>query len=121
MMLTKFVRIQLTIFAVLTVVGLIVMATQYVRVPAMVGIGRYDVTVELPATGGLYKNSNVTYRGVQIGRVTDVRATREGAEELAEAALFLSGGWLASGETLFIDSGQHLLAQPRDVLYLARA
>ena len=42
-------------------------------------------------------------------------------EELAEAALFLSAGWLASGETLFIDSGQHLLSQPRDVLYLARA
>lgn len=41
-------------------------------------------------------------------------------EELAEAALFLAGGWLASGETLFIDSGQHLLSQPRDVLYLAR-
>lgn len=40
--------------------------------------------------------------------------------ELATAALFLSGGWLASGETLFIDSGQHLLSQPRDVLYLAR-
>jgi NAD(P)-dependent dehydrogenase (short-subunit alcohol dehydrogenase family) len=41
--------------------------------------------------------------------------------ELAEAALFLSEGWLASGETLFVDSGQHLLSQPRDVLYLARA
>lgn len=41
--------------------------------------------------------------------------------ELAEAALFLSEGWLASGQTLFVDSGQHLLAQPRDVLYLARA
>ena len=41
-------------------------------------------------------------------------------EELAEAALFLAQGWLASGATLFIDSGQHLLAQPRDVLYLAR-
>ena len=40
--------------------------------------------------------------------------------ELAEAALFLAEGWLQSGETLFIDSGQHLLAQPRDVLYLAR-
>lgn len=40
--------------------------------------------------------------------------------ELAEAALFLSQGWLASGQTLFVDSGQHLLAQPRDVLYLAR-
>lgn len=41
-------------------------------------------------------------------------------EELADAALWLAEGWLASGETLFIDSGQHLLSQPRDVLYLAR-
>lgn len=41
-------------------------------------------------------------------------------EELAEAALFLSQGWLASGETLFVDSGQHLMSQPRDVIYLAR-
>ena len=43
------------------------------------------------------------------------------ANELADAALFLADGWLASGEMLFVDSGQHLLAQPRDVLYLARA
>jgi NAD(P)-dependent dehydrogenase (short-subunit alcohol dehydrogenase family) len=48
-----------------------------------------------------------------LGRKTD-------AEEIAQAALFLSEGWLASGETLFIDSGQHLLSQPRDVLFLAR-
>ena len=41
-------------------------------------------------------------------------------EELADAALFLAAGWLASGETLFVDSGQHLLAQRRDVLFLAR-
>ncbi len=41
-------------------------------------------------------------------------------QELADAALFLSHGWLASGETLYIDSGQHLLSQSRDVLYLAR-
>jgi NAD(P)-dependent dehydrogenase (short-subunit alcohol dehydrogenase family) len=42
------------------------------------------------------------------------------AQELADAALFLAEGWLASGETLFVDSGQHLLSQPRDVLFLAR-
>ena len=41
-------------------------------------------------------------------------------DELAEAALFLTGGWLQSGETLKVDSGQHLLSQPRDVLFLAR-
>ncbi|MBV1691762.1 SDR family oxidoreductase [Novosphingobium sp. G106] len=41
-------------------------------------------------------------------------------QELADAALFLAEGWLASGETLFVDSGQHLLSLPRDVLFLAR-
>lgn len=41
-------------------------------------------------------------------------------QELAEAALFLTEGWAASGETLYIDSGQHLLSQPRDVLFMAR-
>lgn len=48
-----------------------------------------------------------------LGRLTD-------PQELADACLFLANGWLTSGSTLFIDSGQHLLAQPRDVLYLAR-
>ena len=45
---------------------------------------------------------------------------RTEAGEIADAALFLAQGWLASGETLFIDSGQHLVPQARDVLYLAR-
>jgi NAD(P)-dependent dehydrogenase (short-subunit alcohol dehydrogenase family) len=48
-----------------------------------------------------------------LGRIT-------APQELADAALFLSQGWLASGETLYVDSGQHLLSQPRDVLFLAR-
>ena len=48
-----------------------------------------------------------------LARITD-------PAELADAALFLAEGWLASGETAFVDSGQHLMAQPRDVLYLAR-
>jgi NAD(P)-dependent dehydrogenase (short-subunit alcohol dehydrogenase family) len=43
-----------------------------------------------------------------------------GVEEIADAALFLAQGWLASGSTVFVDSGQHLLSQPRDVMFLAR-
>lgn len=41
-------------------------------------------------------------------------------EELADAAVFLAEGHLASGETIHVDSGQHLLSQPRDVLFMAR-
>jgi NAD(P)-dependent dehydrogenase (short-subunit alcohol dehydrogenase family) len=40
--------------------------------------------------------------------------------EIAEAAWFLANGPLASGETLFVDSGQHLLRQQRDVMYTIR-
>lgn len=46
---------------------------------------------------------------------------RTGADEVARACLWLAEGWLESGRTLFVDSGQHLLSQPRDVIYLARA
>ncbi len=42
------------------------------------GIGRYNVTVDLPASGGLYPTSVVTYRGTEIGRVASVDVTRDG-------------------------------------------
>lgn len=42
-------------------------------------------------------------------------------DELAQAALWLSQGWLASGQTLYVDSGLHLVPSPRDVLFMARA
>ncbi|MBF6355913.1 MCE family protein [Nocardia higoensis] len=80
MKLTRFVRTQLVIFSILTVVGLTVMAGTYVQLPAMFGIGRYQVTVQLAATGGLYEHANVTYRGTNVGRVKEVRLTTEGVE-----------------------------------------
>ena len=48
-----------------------------------------------------------------LGRRTTV-------EEVADAAWFLATGPMASGQALFVDSGQHLLSQLRDVMYLAR-
>ena len=45
---------------------------------------------------------------------------RTAAEEVADAAWFLATGPLESGQTLYVDSGQHLLSQPRDVIFLAR-
>ena len=74
-MLTRFVRIQLLIFTIIGIIGVIAMALFYVQAPTLLGIGRMTVTVELPATGGLYRFSNVTYRGVQVGKVTKVVLT----------------------------------------------
>ncbi|MCZ8378713.1 MlaD family protein [Mycobacterium sp. CPCC 205372] len=79
-MLTRFVRTQLIIFTIASVVGVGVMVFAYMQVPTLLGIGRLAVTLELPAGGGLYQFSNVTYRGVQVGKVTSVNLTENGAE-----------------------------------------
>jgi phospholipid/cholesterol/gamma-HCH transport system substrate-binding protein len=78
-MLSRFVRIQLAIFAIVGTIGVIAMVLVYMQVPTLLGIGRMTVTLELPATGGLYRFSNVTYRGVQVGKVTAVALTENGA------------------------------------------
>ena len=43
------------------------------------GIGQYTLNADLPASGGLYKTANVTYRGETIGKVTAVEPTATGA------------------------------------------
>ncbi len=48
------------------------MAIFYLRLPATFGIGTYGVSADFVAGGGLYKNANVTYRGVAVGRVESV-------------------------------------------------
>ncbi|EHB53385.1 virulence factor Mce family protein [Mycolicibacterium rhodesiae JS60] len=78
-MLTRFVRNQLIIFTIASVVGIAVMVVVYIQAPTLLGIGRITVKLELPRTGGLYQFSNVTYRGVQLGKVTEVVPTRTGA------------------------------------------
>lgn len=79
-MLTRFVRTQLAIFTIASIIGIAAMVLVYMQLPTLLGIGRINVTLELPRTGGLYQFSNVTYQGVQIGKVTDIHATRSGAQ-----------------------------------------
>jgi len=78
--LPRTVWIQLAILAAVTVIAGGIMAFGFVNVPALIGIGRYNVTLELPASGGLYPTSVVTYRGSEVGRVTSVDVTRDGVQ-----------------------------------------
>ena len=79
-MLTRFVRIQLAIFTIVGIIGLFVMVVFYIQAPTLLGIGKMTVTLDLPATGGLYRFSNVTYRGVQVGKVASVNLAPNGAK-----------------------------------------
>src|ERR1700758_994096 len=71
-MIDRLTKVQLGIFAVITAITLTVMAIFYLRLPATFGIGTYRASADFVAGGGLYKNANVTYRGVAVGRVESV-------------------------------------------------
>jgi len=71
-MLSRLVKNQLRVFVVISVAALSVLAIFYVQIPAQLGIGRYNVDVELKAASGLYPKANVTYRGFEVGTVRSV-------------------------------------------------
>jgi phospholipid/cholesterol/gamma-HCH transport system substrate-binding protein len=77
--LTRFIKIQLVLFVILTILAVILLGWYYLRVPSLVGIGQYKLYADLPRSGGLYGTANVTYRGTQIGKVTSVEPTEKGA------------------------------------------
>lgn len=78
-MLTRIVRTQLVLLVVVAVVAVVVLLWYFLRIPSLVGVGRYTLYAELPKSGGLYRTANVTYRGITIGTVTDVEPTELGA------------------------------------------
>ena len=79
-MLTRLVKVQLTIFTIVGTLAVFVMILDYMRAPSLLGVGRMTITLKLPAAGGLYRFSNVTYRGVQVGEVTALKLTPDDAE-----------------------------------------
>lgn len=81
MNLTRRIRIQLAVFAVVAVVAIGVVGIGYMRLPALLfGVGHYTVNIELPEAANLYPTGNVTYRGTEVGRVTSVHLTNTGVE-----------------------------------------
>ena len=72
------------------------------------------------APGAILASYDQSPDETEISHRMNLLKRRTGTDEVADAAWFLGTGPLASGQTLFVDSGQHLLNQPRDVMFLAR-
>lgn len=72
------VKIRLICFCVLSAVGIVYVAANYLGVVDKV-LGRgYTMHATLPDSGGLFVGSEVTYRGHKIGKVSDMDVTPEG-------------------------------------------
>ncbi|MFE1483733.1 MCE family protein [Streptomyces fimicarius] len=80
-MITLAIRLKNLAFLVIAVLVLGYLGVRYADLGHYVGLrSYYTVTVQLPQTGGLYTHSNVTYRGVSVGRVGPIELTDEGVE-----------------------------------------
>lgn len=75
---TRGVKVRIAAFLVLSAVGIVYVAGSYLGlVDRVLGRG-LTVHVTLPSSGGLFEGSEVTYRGVKIGKVSAMTATPEG-------------------------------------------
>jgi len=79
-MLTTKVRIQVLAFVVIALTAMAFIGANYAGLDRLFGAGGYVVRLQLSDGGGLFTNSEVTYRGVAVGRVGELRLTDTGME-----------------------------------------
>jgi phospholipid/cholesterol/gamma-HCH transport system substrate-binding protein len=77
-MISSYVKKQLLVFSVMALAAVLVIVFVYAHIPTVLGIGQMKVTAYFSDGAGIYVNSNVTTRGVQVGKVTKVGLTPQG-------------------------------------------
>lgn len=77
-MLNRSVRFKLIAFVIIGVLATGFLGVRYLGVGTFGG--DYRVSVSLTEAGGLFENGEVTYRGVPVGRIDDLRATPDGVD-----------------------------------------
>ncbi len=75
-MIRRTVKIQLVAFALISVLGILYVGSNYVGFHFL-SAGPFPVKVYLPQSGGIFTNAEVTERGVTIGRVGALTVQRD--------------------------------------------
>jgi phospholipid/cholesterol/gamma-HCH transport system substrate-binding protein len=79
-MLSRRIKVQVVIFVVIALVGITYVGANHAGLDQLVGGRGLVVRAEMPESGGLFTNAEVTYRGVRVGRVGPMRLTDNGIE-----------------------------------------
>lgn len=83
-MLSKLAKIQLIVFVIVGLVAIVYVGAKYARLDKLAGVGMYKVVAELPDSGGIFTNAEVTYLGVPVGRVGQLKLTQKGVDVTLE-------------------------------------
>lgn len=79
-MITRRTKIQLIIFALITMVGVSFVGARYARLDRLLFDSSYSVVAHFDQSGGIFAGAEVAYRGVTIGRVSKMLLTRTGVD-----------------------------------------
>lgn len=79
-MITRSTVIRLLIFVVVGAIAVVYTAMRYAGIGSGALNPGYTVRMDLANSGGIFTNSEVTYRGVTVGKVTGMRLTPNGLE-----------------------------------------
>ncbi|WP_158893003.1 MlaD family protein [Amycolatopsis anabasis] len=79
-MLTRLVRVQVVLFLVIAIVGVAYVGASYAGLDKLLWDRGFTVKARFVSGGGVFTNSEVTYRGVAVGRVGQLRLTATGME-----------------------------------------
>ncbi|MER6993126.1 MlaD family protein [Saccharopolyspora hirsuta] len=94
-MLSGVVRRQVTLFLVIALLGVSYVGANYAGLHELVRDDGYTVRARFAKSGGIFTNAEVTYRGVPVGRVGQLRLTATGVE----ADLLLESGTSVPADT----------------------
>jgi phospholipid/cholesterol/gamma-HCH transport system substrate-binding protein len=77
---TRRTRIQLVIFVIITLVGVSYVGARYAKLDRFIVDTSYEVQAHFDDSGGVFAGSQVTYRGVPVGRVSRLELTEDGVD-----------------------------------------
>jgi len=78
--LTSRTKKQLLVFVFITLVGVSYVGARYARLDRLVYDSAYQVDAQFAQSGGIFTGAEVSYRGVRVGQVSDMRLTRDGVD-----------------------------------------
>ena len=79
-MITRRTRIQLLVFALITLVGVSFVGARYARLDRLLVDSSYTVVAHFEDSGGIFAGGEVSYRGVRVGQVDKLVLTDAGVD-----------------------------------------
>ena len=115
-MITQRTRVQLVVFALITLIGVSFVGARYARLDRLFVDTSYTVVAHFADSGGIFAGGEVSYRGVRVGQVEKLKLTDAGVDvyldidngydDIPADALAVVGNRSAVGE-------QYVELQPR--------